>query len=154
LEQEVKTSAANGTLVEIDDIFLKKVDISSVVRHIERHIAHWPDATVIVNNHECEFSEPDINREVKITTKGTEYERLLGDTVLSIKTAKSSIEDEDLRGIAILSDGIWHETTLAGCERKPFSEYLFGSIDVPALGRDQTDPTPFDMSRNMKLNRS
>jgi hypothetical protein len=154
LEKEIKTSAANGTLVEVEDIFLKKIDIPSVVRHIERHIAHWPDATVIVNNRECEFSEPDINREVKVVTKGTEYEKLLGDTVLSIKIAKSAIEDDDLRGIAILSDGIWHETTLAGCERKPFAEYLFGSIDVPALGRAQSEPPPFDMSRSMKLNRS
>ena len=147
LEQEVKTSAPNGTLVEIDDIFKKTIDILSVIRHIERHIAHWPDATVIVNNHECEFSEPDINREVKIATKGTEYETLLGDTILVIKTAKAPLEDE-LRGVAILSDGVWHETTLAGCERKPFAEYLFGSIDVLALGRDQSATPAFDMSRS------
>ncbi len=62
LEQEVRTSSPNGTLVEIKDIFLKHIDITSVIRHIERHIAHWPDASVIVNNHECEFTEPDINR--------------------------------------------------------------------------------------------
>jgi hypothetical protein len=151
LQQEVITSSPNGTLVEIDDIFLKHIDISSVIRHLERHIAHWPDASVIVNNHECEFAEPDINREVRIATKGTEYEKLLGDTTLVIKVAKSPLEDE-LRGIAILSNGVLYETTLAGCDRKPFAEYLFGSLDVPRLGTDQSPISAFDMSRNMKLN--
>ena len=151
LEQEAKMPSPNGTLVEIEDVFIKHIDIGSVIRHIERHIAHWPDAAVIVNNHECEFMEPDINREIRIATKGTEYERLLGDTTLVIKVGKSPLEDE-LRGIAILSSGVWYETTLAGCERKPFAEYLFGAFDVPTLGTNQSAVPAFDMSRSMKLN--
>jgi hypothetical protein len=151
LEREISTRAPNGTVVEIDNVFLKAVDIGGVVRHIERHIAYWPNASVVVNNHECEFSEPDINREVKVGTKGTEYERLLGDAVLTIKVAKAPLEDE-LRGIAILSKSVWHETTLAGCERKPFAEYLFGTFDVAALADDRSSIPAFDMSRSMKLN--
>ena len=152
LEEEVKTSAPNGTVVEIGNVLLKQIDIASVIRHIERHIAHWPNASVIVNNHECEFSEPDINREAKISTKGTEYEALLGETLLTIKVAKAPL-DEELRGIAILSGGVWHETTLAGCERKPFADYLFGTIDVLPLAQDKSSVSPFDMSRSMQLNR-
>jgi hypothetical protein len=41
---------------------------------------------------------------------------------------------------------------LAGCERKAFSEYLFGAIDVPALGKQTSGVSAFDMSRSMKLN--
>jgi hypothetical protein len=151
LEEETSTTSPNGTVVEIENVLLKHIDISSVIRHIERHIAHWPDASVVVNNHECEFSEPEINREVKVPTKGTEYEKLLGDTVLTIKIAKAPLEDE-FRGVAILAGGVWHETTLAGCERKPFSEYLFGAIDVPGLAQDKSAVPAFDMSRSMKLN--
>jgi hypothetical protein len=151
LEQEVATSSANGTVVQIEGIFLKQMDIGSVIRHIERHIAHWPNASVIVNTHECEFSEPDISREVKVISKGTPFERLLGETSLTIKVAKAPLEDE-FRGIAILASGVWHETTLAGCERKPFAEYLFGSIDVPTLGQESNGVPAFDMSRSMKLN--
>jgi hypothetical protein len=151
LAQEVPTSVPNGTVVEIKNVLLKQIDISSVIRHIERHIAHWPDASVVVNAHECEFSEPDLSREIKIRTKGTEYEALLGDTTLTIKVAKAPLED-DFRGIAILSQGIWHETTLAGCERKPFAEYLFGTLDVQALSQDTSGVSAFDMSRSMKLN--
>jgi hypothetical protein len=151
LEREISTTAPNGTLVEIDDIFSKQIDISSIIRHIERHIKHWPEASVIVNTHECEFSEPDIAREHTISTAGTEYEKVLGVCQLVVKIAKAPLEDE-LRGIAIISDGIWHETTLAGCEKKPFAEYIFGTFDVAALSRDQSAIPPFDMSRSMKLN--
>src|SRR5262249_44000439 len=84
-------------------------------------------------------------------TKGTEYETTLGDTELIVKVAKSPL-DEELRGVAILSQGVWHETTLAGCERKPFAEYLFGALEVPTLSRDQSAIPAFDMSRSMKLN--
>jgi hypothetical protein len=151
LEREVHTAAPNGTLVEIDDIFSKQIDISSIIRHIERHIKHWPDASVIVNTHECEFSEPDIARERTISTAGTEYEKALGVCNLVVKIAKAPLEDE-LRGIAIISEGIWHETTLAGCEKKPFAEYIFGTFDVAALGQDRSAIPAFDMSRSMKLN--
>lgn len=151
LESEVQDKAPNGTLVEVEEIFLKQIDISSVIRHIERHIAHWPNASVLVNNHECEFAEPDIARDITVSTKGTEYEKLLGNAQLFIKIAKAPL-DEEFRGVAILSNGVWHETTLAGCERKPFSEYLFGTFDVPALGNNTSSVPPFDMSRSMKLN--
>lgn len=151
LENEVQTKSPNGTLVEIEDVFLKNIDISSVIRHIQRHIAHWPDATVLVNNHECEFSEPDVAREIKFSTKDTEFEKLLGNRTLIVKVAKAPLE-EDLRGVQILSNGVLHETTLAGCDRKPFSEYLFGLFDVPALQNDSSGVPAFDMSRSMKLN--
>jgi Histidine kinase-, DNA gyrase B-, and HSP90-like ATPase len=151
LDREIHSGSPNGTLIEIEDIILKQIDIASMIRHIERHIAHWPDATVIVNNHECAFIEPDINKEHRFPTKGTEYESLLGDTELTLKVAKAPL-DEELRGVAILSQGVWYETTLAGCERKPFAEYLFGALEVPTLSHDQSAIPAFDMSRSMKLN--
>jgi hypothetical protein len=152
LEKEIQVQAANGTLVEVEDIFLKTIDINSVIRHIERHISHWPDASVLINNHECTFAEPDVAREMRFGTNGTDYEKLLGDTTLVVKIAKAPLDDE-FRGIAILANGVWHETTLAGCERKPFSEYFFGTFDVPALESNFSSSIPaFDMSRSMKLN--
>ena len=151
LEREAPVAVPNGTLVEISEIVVKNLDIPTVIRHIERHIARWPNAAVIVNNHECEYSEPDVAREIRVETKGTDYEELLGQATLIMKISKAPVEDE-FRGIAILSDGVWHETTLAGCEKKPFSEYIFGTLDVAALAADTSDIPPFDMSRSMKLN--
>jgi hypothetical protein len=106
---------------------------------------------VFVNHHECRYVEPPIAEEHKFRTKGTPFEGQLGDIELTIKVAKSPLEDE-LQGIAILSQDVWHETTLAGCDRKPFANYLFGSIDVPRITSDKSSISPFDMSRSIRLN--
>lgn len=34
------------------------------------------------------------------------------------------------------------------------SEYIFGTVEVPGLGTDNSGIAPFDMSRAMNLNRS
>jgi hypothetical protein len=47
---------------------------------------------------------------------------------------------------------VLYETTLAGCERRPFANYVFGDIEVPALATDNSPIPPFDMSRTMRLN--
>ena len=61
--------------------------------------------------------------------------------------------DEDTRGIDILSHGIWHETTLAGIERKENANQIFGQIDVPILEDGEWPIPAFDNTRNNTLNR-
>jgi len=58
LQREVTTDQQNGTIVEIEDIHLRKIDQAEVISYVERHIAHWRGGTVFVNNHECEYVEP------------------------------------------------------------------------------------------------
>jgi len=151
LEDEVSTHEKNGTTVEIERIHLKKIDVGAIVRHVERHITHWRNATVFVNHHECRYIEPPIAKEHKFNTIGTPFENQLGDVELVINVAKSPLDDE-LQGIAILSQDVWHETTLAGCDKKPFANYLFGKMDVPGIATDKSPISPFDMSRSMRLN--
>lgn len=151
LEENVPTTAKNGTLVEVEDIYLKKMDVPSVVRHIERHIAHWQNATVVVNRHECKVTEPAFSETRTFKTAGTPWEGALGQAELTVKIAKVSLEKEQ-EGIAVVSGGVWHATTLAGLEGKPFSNYIFGKIDIPALALDKSPIPAFDMSRSMKLN--
>lgn len=62
--------------------------------------------------------------------------------------------DEDLRGVSIFSNGVWHETTLGGSEGKEMANYLFGEIEVPQLDNDKSPIPPFDLSRSMRLNPS
>lgn len=151
IEREQKTHHPNGTLIEIEGVHLRSLDQPAVIHYIERHLARWPkDVTVIVNNHECEFAEPPVERTE--TFKPTDQEaKLLGHVELKIKVSKSPLDD-DLRGISIFSKGVWHETTLAGADGKDMSEYLFGEIDVPKLDQDTSAPPPFDTSRSVKLN--
>ena len=151
IKKEESTIEPNGTLIEIEEIQLRKIDPSTIIRHIERHVSHWPDATVFVNHSECQFVEPPVANEYRFQTTGHAVEATIGDVELIVKVAKAPLEDE-LQGITILSKGAWHETTLAGAERKPFANYIFGEIDVPAIQEDDSPIPPFDMSRSMQLN--
>jgi hypothetical protein len=147
LEREQATTQPNGTIVEIEGIHLRSLDQAGVVNYIERHLAHWPkDATVLVNNHECEFAEPPIS---EVYTYPAESP--LAGSTLTIKVSKSPL-DQDLRGVSLLSGGVWHETTLLTSNGKEMAEFIFGEIDVPALATDDSTPSPFDASRSMSLN--
>lgn len=151
LESNASTTEANGTFVEVEGIHLKRMDVGSIIRHIERHIAHWPNATVFVNHQECRVMEPASSEERRFSSKGTPFEATLGIVELVIKVAKAPLEQE-WQGIAILSNNVWHATTLAGCEGKPFANYILGEFDVPRLAQDNSPIPPFDMSRSMRLN--
>jgi hypothetical protein len=151
LESEISTAAANGTLVEIEGILLRSLDQTGIIHYIERHLAKWPkNATVYVNNHECEFSEPPVAEEYHFNPEGKAGE-ILGDVELVIKVSKTPL-DEELRGVSVFSDEVWHETTLGGSEGRELAQYIFGEIDVPKLDADRSPIAPFDVSRSMRLN--
>jgi len=152
IEREAKTAQSNGTLVEIEQVKLPRtLDQASVIHFIERHLAHYPkNVEVIVNNHECEVTEPPVERTETIVATG-DAQRALGAVALTIKVSKSPLE-EDLRGVSIYSSNVWHETTLLSSSGKDMAEYLFGDIDVPALDADDSTPPAFDASRSLRLN--
>jgi hypothetical protein len=151
-EAEVRTTEPNGTKLEIEGVHLRAFDQAGIIKYIERHLAHWPKNTaVFVNNHECEYAEPPVSEEFRFRPDEPLRGRL-GDIELVIKVSKIPLED-DLRGVSIFSQGVWHETTLAGNEGRDMVQYLFGEVDVPALEADQSPIPPFDLSRSMRLNR-
>lgn len=151
LERDAKTDTQNGTTIEIEGVKLRSLDQASVVAYIERHLAHWPkNVTVFVNNHECEFTEPPIERTETFYPSGDEA-AVLGEVELTVKVSKSPL-GEDLRGIAIFADGVWHETTLLASRGKEMAEFIFGEIDVKKLDTDGSTPSAFDASRSMRLN--
>jgi hypothetical protein len=152
LERESPVSSPNGTVVEIEGMHLRSLDQMGVIHYIERHLAKWRNATVFVNNQECEFSEPPIADEKVFYPEGKEKDKI-GNVKLTIKIASAPL-DEELRGISIYSNGIWHETTLAGNEGREMSQYIFGEIDIPRLDEDKSPIPPFDLSRSMRLNPS
>src|ERR1017187_1354493 len=153
LQNEVACSDPNGTVIDIEQIHLRSLDQPGCIRYIERHLAKWPkNCTVVVNNHECEYSEPPIKEQRRF--RPTEAAReSLGDVELVLKVSKAPV-DEDLRGVAIFSNSVWHESTLAGAEGKEMSNYIIGEIDVPRLDDDNSPISPFDLSRSMRLNPS
>ena len=67
IEKEISTNQPNGTIVEIEGVHLRSLDQAGIIHYIERHLARWPkNATVFVNNHECEFEEPPIKEEKRL----------------------------------------------------------------------------------------
>jgi hypothetical protein len=152
-EREVETKQPNGTIIEIKGVHLKSLDQPGIIHYIERHLARWPkNATVFVNNHECEFAEPPVAEERRFRPEGALKDRL-GDAELVLKVSKTPLE-EDLRGVSIFANGVWHETTLAGSEGREMAQYIFGEIDVPKLEEDRSPIAPFDVSRSMRLNQN
>lgn len=150
LDSGSKIDEANGTLIEIEQIHLRSLTQTEVINYIERHLSRWNRGIrVLVNNHVCEFSEPPIADVVTFRAEG-EDEALLGEVVLTLKVATAPLE-EDLRGVSIFSNGVWHETTLAAND-KDMTQFIFGEIDIPKLDQDESPITPFNLSRAMRLN--
>jgi len=153
LERDVPTEEPNGTTVAIERIRLAKLDAAGVIETIERNLAFWRrDASVFVNNHECEYTEPSVEQVWRFSPEGPLAEAL-GDVELVVKKSFAPL-DEAQRGIAILANGVVHEVTLGTSANKDMSPYIFGSIDVPALDTDTSTPAPFTMDRAGALNKS
>jgi hypothetical protein len=152
IENNSETEERNGTSIEIRGIRLKKIDAAGVIAHIQQQLALMPShVRVFVNSRECEYQEPVAVSVRSFIPEGGALQRLGGAT-LTIKVAGTPLE-ENQRGVGIYSHGVMHERTLAGLDGKDMSQYLFGSIDIPALDAEADSDIPaFDMSRSQKLN--
>lgn len=151
LEKEVNTREPNGTEVTIDQIHLRTLDRAGITRYIERHLARWQrGVTVTVNNHVCQYVEPVVIDRHSFRPASPLLE-VLGDVELVVKVAPTPLA-EDLQGIAVMSGGVWHESTLGASASKEMASHIFGEVDVPALDSDTSPIRPFDVSRSMALN--
>ncbi len=153
LEKDTPTEQRNGTVVEIEGLRLRRLDIAGTRRFLERHLRHVPaQVKVRVNKQACEYHEPPALATRYFKPEGVMAEAL-GDVELAIKVSKVPL-DPETRGIAISANGVWLETTMAGNEGREMAQYLFGFIDVPRFDEDDSSIPPFDMTRNMQLNPS
>ena len=142
----------DGTIVVIREFNIKRLDIDKVISYVERHLSRYRTrAHVTVNGHVCRFKEPpSVAQFERIPPTGVT--KHIGDVSLNVKVSPTALDD-DTRGIDILSHGIWHETTLAGIERKENANQIFGQIDVPILEDGEWPIPAFDNTRNNTLNR-
>lgn len=151
IESEVATDEPNGTVVEVSDINLRSIDTNAITREIEKHIAFWKGVTVFVGTHQCEYIEPAVRIEKEFKSSESPFAKQLGDVILRVAVSKAPLAREQ-QGIAVTSSGVLHESTLAGHDKRQFTNYVFGNIDVPALAHDKSPIPPFDMSRSGQLN--
>lgn len=151
LESEVSTDEPNGTVVEVCGCNLKSIDTNAIAREIEKHIAFWKGVTVFVGTHQCQYVEPSVRFEKEFLASDSPFAEQLGKVKLRVAVAKAPLALEQ-QGIAVTSSGVLHESTLAGQDKRQFTNYIFGNIEVPALAHDKSPIPPFDMSRSGQLN--
>jgi hypothetical protein len=145
----------NGVVIAIEDINIKvKGKIPSVISYIEKHLGRYRQkASVTINGHPCEYKELNFSETFEKSPPDKLKEEI-GEIKLIIKTSPTPLGEEE-KGIDIMSRGIWHQTTLAGIEKKEFSNYLFGEVDVPIFeDKEDWKIPPFDNTRNSMLNKS
>lgn len=152
IEVNKPTDANDGTIVSIHELNIKRPNIDKVISYVERHLSRYRiRAHVTVNGHVCQFKEPPSVAKFE-RFPSTEVSKHIGNISLCVKVSPAPLDD-DTRGIDILSYGIWHETTLAGIERKECANQIFGQVDVPLLEDGEWPIPAFDNTRNNTLNR-
>lgn len=148
-------STPSGTEITITRFNIKPrgKSVDKVKSFVEKQLGrNRQRADVTINGHLCQFEEPTFSKCIEVKPN-SDVANHIGDVLLKIKTSSIPL-DPEMRGIDILSYGIWHETTLVEVEGRKFADRLFGEIEVPFL-EDHKGPTPtFDNTRNNMLNRS
>ena len=153
LVKDEPTQDANGTSITISEVFLKNVRTSIIIEYIERHLSTFRDKSpvVAINDHVCEYKEPDVVEEhvFKPTSKQAET---LGDVTLTVKVARAPLDETD-QGVRVTAG----EGNLVGIEdcgisKKDYGSYVFGDIDVPAIETWNTPIQPYSDSRDLTLN--
>lgn len=146
------TKEEDGTVVEVARFKVNRLDLTPVIAFVEKNLGRYrARATVVINGHLCHYQEPPCLREVRASPP-TEVAGEIGEVELIVKVSPFAL-DKDERGVDILANGNWHETTLGDVEGREFADRLFGDIDVPALELEDDGVAAFDNTRNNTLNR-
>lgn len=152
-EQEIEslTDLPNGTVVTINDFRISKLSRSDIIKFIERNLRHiGRGMKVVVDGVEVEPHVPPIAFSRAFEIKSDDLAELNG-CELTLHVSKAPLVEDD-RGVAILSNGTLHETTLGTARGKPMAQHIFGEIDVPALSAPHKGVAAYDMSRSGQLN--
>ncbi len=147
------TVESPGTIIEITNINLSRnrIDVKGSIDYVERHLGrHQQVHSVIINGHLCQYQEQSFVREEQFQVPSN-LKDTLGNVVCIIRVSPTPLSSA-LNGIDILSNGIWHETTLVELGGKEMVQYIFGEIDVPALELDNSPIPSFDNTRSGCLN--
>jgi hypothetical protein len=148
-----ETDLPNGTTVTIGEVVLERLNTSAVIEYIERHLQAYRTVSpeVAVNDHLCEYREPEVQEDYLFRPSQSQAD-VIGEVQLCINVAKAPLPEED-QGVAITSaPGSLVAVERAGVERKEFGSYLFGSVEVPRLEKNDSPLEAYDSSRSLALN--
>lgn len=141
----------DGTCIEIRAITLRrKIDVTGVIRYLQRHMKGFPGAQVYVNRHLVEAKEPAFEY-IRTFCAPTSFNHIAGNELV-LKVSASPLDDYE-SGIDVTASGVLHEKSLLGHDSHPYARFVFGSFDVPALEDESIMPPAIDLSRQLRLNR-
>jgi hypothetical protein len=144
---------ANGTTVAIEDIVLPRLNAAPITEYVERHLQAFRGfrPKVAINDHICEYREPTVVS-THAFRPSEEQIKVLGDAELTVKVSQAPLPRIE-QGITVTAGpGNLLAIETVGIETKELGNYLFGSIDVPALETSESPIAPIDVSRSLELN--
>ena len=121
----------NGTTITISDVFLKPLLVKPIIEYIERHLVAYRGSKpkVAVNEHFCEYREPEVVSEHEFLAPKDQFE-LLDGVSLTVKTSRAPLPRDEW-GISITA-GTGNLVAKEDCGvcSKEYGNYLFGDVDA------------------------
>jgi hypothetical protein len=155
VRNEPAPQTPNGTVITCDGVTVRRMAGDPVIKRIERHLPYWraKEPKVYVDTHLCQGWEPEVAQTYAFDPPAA-LKGLLGDAKLTVKVARVPLEEGN-QGIAITAgEANLVAAESAGVDRKEFGNYLFGSVNVPALTKpaEEGAVAAYDSTRSMQLN--
>lgn len=147
------TKQHSRTIIRISDFHtLRRADDRGAITELKRALNKYLEKhIVIVNGERIRYEEPEFIKSYSFNPPSA-FAKKIGGAELKIKVANAPLED-NMQGVSITANGWLQETTLAGVEGKPFSEFLFGEVEIPELDEERK-VRAFDNTRTLRLNRT
>jgi hypothetical protein len=150
--QNQSADQPNGTAITISEIFLPRLDTTSISSYVERHLAVFRASSpeVAVNSHVCEYNEPGVVRTTTFKPSASQH-KVIGDVQLVIKVAQTPLEPSE-QGVSVTAgEGNLVAVETFDIDRKEWGQYLFGDVDVPKL-EESSEIAAYDSTRSLTLN--
>lgn len=147
------TEEPDGTRVSIEGLHRgTRVDRAEIVRYLQRQLGrHLVQHRVYVEGERVSYAPPDAQEEHRFPSPERLTELASGPLELVVRIAARPLTAEE-NGIAVLCNGFLNAMTLAGCEGKPESQYLFGELEAAVLDDDASPVPAFLATRDLTLN--
>jgi hypothetical protein len=140
-----------GTTIRMRNLLAEKFDAVEVRIYLEKLLGqHLRSHQIIVNNVLCQYKMPDVELTFDFKPPAA-VGSVIGPAKCTLWVSTDPLTRED-NTIAVLCHRYLHATTLAGRNREPLVEYVFGEVEVPSLDDDPGPVPAFDNTRSLSLN--
>jgi hypothetical protein len=146
-----QAGSRSGTTIRMRNLLIEKPDAGEVQTYLEKLLGqHLRSHKVFINGAACQYKMPDVELTFDFKPPAT-TSSVIGPAKCTVWVSPNPLARED-NTIAVLCHRYLHATTLAGRNREPLVEYIFGEVEVPSLDDDPGPVPAFDNTRSLSLN--